>query len=125
MAVTRLERKLKRDRAKAKRRIATMKRLNSLPPVKNIDIEAIKAEFEKKKGGSASKVANSKESSAPKTEAKAATKSSEGAEVKAEAPKAEEAKADASEKKSEAKKSEEAPKAKAKKEESKKEDSGE
>lgn len=49
MAVTRLERKGRKNKAVAKKRVNTMKQLNSLPSIKNIDIEAIKAEFAKKK----------------------------------------------------------------------------
>lgn len=49
MAVTRLERKGRKNKARAKARVATIKRLSATPVVKNVDIEAIKAEFEAKK----------------------------------------------------------------------------
>ncbi|MEQ8239322.1 MAG: hypothetical protein RIA69_08915 [Cyclobacteriaceae bacterium] len=45
MAVTRLERKGRKNKSRAKARVATIKRLNTLPTIKNVDIEAIKAEF--------------------------------------------------------------------------------
>ncbi|MFT7232168.1 MAG: hypothetical protein ACI8TA_001384 [Cyclobacteriaceae bacterium] len=47
MAITRLERKGRKNVSRAKARVKTIKRLNSVPLIKNIDIEAIKAEFEK------------------------------------------------------------------------------
>lgn len=65
MAVTRLERKGRKNKAVAKKRISRIKLLNQLPPVKNIDIEAIKAEFEAKK----SKPAKKAEPKAKKEEA--------------------------------------------------------
>ncbi|MCC5945749.1 MAG: hypothetical protein JJT94_12510 [Bernardetiaceae bacterium] len=49
MSVTRLERKTKRRRNKSNQRRAVMKRLNAQPVIKNVDIEAIKKEFEAKK----------------------------------------------------------------------------
>jgi hypothetical protein len=45
MAVTRLERKGKRNKAIAKNKIAHVKHLNWKPVIKQVDIEAIKAEF--------------------------------------------------------------------------------
>lgn len=47
MAVTRLQRKHRKNRARANQRVAAIKRLTSLPVIKNIDIEEIKASFEK------------------------------------------------------------------------------
>ncbi|MEM6735115.1 MAG: hypothetical protein AAF620_03495 [Bacteroidota bacterium] len=48
MAVTRLERKGRKNKNVAKNRVATMKRLNSVPSIKNVDIEEIKKEFANK-----------------------------------------------------------------------------
>ncbi|WKN31728.1 hypothetical protein PZB74_22540 [Porifericola rhodea] len=48
MSVTRLKRKGLRNKAVAKKRQDTIKQLTKQPPIKNIDVEAIKAEFEKK-----------------------------------------------------------------------------
>jgi hypothetical protein len=45
MAVTRLERKVKRTRVKAQNRQRKLKHLLSKPVIKNIDIEAIKQSF--------------------------------------------------------------------------------
>ncbi len=50
MAVTRLERKGKRNKAIANNRIAHIKYLNWKPEIKQVDVEAIKAEFEANKG---------------------------------------------------------------------------
>ena len=47
MAVTRLERKGRKNKAVAKKRTKTIKRLSATPVVKNVDVEAIKAEFKK------------------------------------------------------------------------------
>ena len=48
MAVTRLERKGRRNVSKAKRAKQVIKSLNSKPVIKNVDVEAIKKEFGKK-----------------------------------------------------------------------------
>jgi hypothetical protein len=45
MAVTRLKRKEKRNRAKANNRVQAIKQLSKKPIIKNVDIEAIKQEF--------------------------------------------------------------------------------
>ena len=45
MAVTRLKRKDRRNLASANNRIAYLKFLTATPVIKNVDIEAIKAEF--------------------------------------------------------------------------------
>lgn len=45
MAVTRLKRKAKRNKTKAAVRQANIKRLNTKPVIKSVDVEAIKAEF--------------------------------------------------------------------------------
>ena len=47
MAVTRLERKGRKNKNVAKNRVNTMKRLNAVPAIKKVDIEEIKAEFAK------------------------------------------------------------------------------
>ncbi|MCS6968794.1 MAG: hypothetical protein RMJ44_08585 [Cytophagales bacterium] len=49
MAITRLKRKDRRNASNAKRRIANIKLLTKLPPIKKVDIEAIKASFAAKK----------------------------------------------------------------------------
>ncbi len=67
MAVTRLERKGRKNKAVAKKRKGVIKHLTAKPVLKNIDIEAVKAEFEKK---GAVKSAPKKEEK-PKAEAKA------------------------------------------------------
>lgn len=105
MAITRLERKLKRARAKSKRRVATIKRLNAQPPVKNIDIEAIKAEFEK----NASKGKKAAKKEAPE----AAVAEEPKVAPKAEAPAAKEAPKAKAKKEEEAGTKEEKPKKKA------------
>ncbi|MEM8939499.1 MAG: hypothetical protein AAGC64_09165 [Bacteroidota bacterium] len=55
MAVTRLERKGRKNKNVAKNRVATMKRLNSVPSIKNVDIEEIKKEFANKMQNSVTK----------------------------------------------------------------------
>ncbi len=45
MAVTRLERKLRKNRTKAVQRKASIKRLLATPVIKNVDIEKLKEEF--------------------------------------------------------------------------------
>lgn len=49
MAITRLQRKDKRNKAKAVNRQTKLKQLMRVPVIKNVDIEAIKKEFEAKK----------------------------------------------------------------------------
>jgi len=49
MAVTRLKRKGLRNKLKAQKRNERIKQLNKQPPIKNVDVEALKAQFEKKK----------------------------------------------------------------------------
>ena len=49
MAVTRLKRKGLRNKLKSQVRKQKIKKLTTQPPIKNIDVEKIKAEFEKKK----------------------------------------------------------------------------
>lgn len=48
MAVTRLKRKNRKDKAKAAVRRQTLKIQNFQPVMKNVDIEAVKEEFKKK-----------------------------------------------------------------------------
>jgi hypothetical protein len=49
MAVTRLKRKGLRNKLKAQKRNQRIKELNKQPPIRNVDVEALKAQFEKKK----------------------------------------------------------------------------
>lgn len=45
MAITRLERKGRKNKNVAKNRVNNIKRLNTIPAIKNVDIEEIKAGF--------------------------------------------------------------------------------
>lgn len=47
MAVTRLERKGKRNKSRAKNRVKAIKRLNTAPVIKNVDIDELKKSFGK------------------------------------------------------------------------------
>jgi len=47
MAVTRLERKGRRNVSKAKRAKQVIKSLNAKPVIKNVDVEGVKKEFAK------------------------------------------------------------------------------
>ena len=58
MAVTRLERKARKNKNVAKIRVATIQRLSFVPVIRNVDIDAIKNEFNAKKSKSAAKVDN-------------------------------------------------------------------
>ena len=58
MAVTRLERKGRKNKNVAKKRVATIQRLSFVPVIRNVDIDAIKNEFNAKKSKSAAKVDN-------------------------------------------------------------------
>jgi len=49
MGVTELKRKSRRNKAVANNRTATIKNLLRKPEVRNVDVEAIKAQFEAKK----------------------------------------------------------------------------
>lgn len=60
MAITRLERKGRKNKTVSKKRTSAIKRLSATPVVKNVDVEAIKAEFEK--------AANAKKPAAKKAE---------------------------------------------------------
>jgi hypothetical protein len=55
MAVTRLKRKNRKDRAKSARRRTTLKLQNFQPVSKSVDIEKIKEEFKAKKAAAAKK----------------------------------------------------------------------
>ena len=101
MAVTRLERKGRKNKNVAKKRVNTMKRLATKPVIKNIDVEAIKAEFEAgatKPAAKAKKAPKAKKEEAPVEEVKVeATEvveevKEEVAAVEAEAPATEEEK---------------------------------
>ena len=48
MPVTRLKRKNRKDKAKSAVRRQTLKNQNAKPVIKNVDVEAIKAEFKAK-----------------------------------------------------------------------------
>lgn len=50
MAMTRLERKGRTNRARANNRKAVMKHQSAKPTIKKVDVEAIKKEFEANKG---------------------------------------------------------------------------
>lgn len=83
MAVTRLERKGKRNKSRAKNRVAKIKRLNAAPVIKNVDIEEIKKSFEQSGKKADKKPAAKKEEvkeTAPKAE-----KETKKAEAKTEA----------------------------------------
>ncbi|MEM8568657.1 MAG: hypothetical protein AAGF85_19525, partial [Bacteroidota bacterium] len=84
MAVTRLKRKAKRNKARAKVRNSNIQLLSSKPLIKNVDIEAIKEEF----ANAAKKPAKKKEET-PKSETKSAVEAEvKEAPAKKEAPKA-------------------------------------
>lgn len=65
MAVTRLKRKGQKNKLTSRTRLSTIKLLTATPIIKNVDVEAIKAGFEK---DSASKPA-AKAAKAPKKDA--------------------------------------------------------
>ena len=49
MSITRLKRKVRKDRAKAARRRTDLKNQNFKPVMKSVDVEKIKEEFKSKK----------------------------------------------------------------------------
>ena len=55
MAVTRLKRKGLRNKARAKQRQDNIKKLTRMPPIENVDVDAIKEEFAQKSGKPVSK----------------------------------------------------------------------
>jgi hypothetical protein len=69
MAVTRLKRKGLRNKANAKKRNERIKKLTTQPPIKQVDVEAMKAEFDQK--GSKPKATKADKKSAAKSKAKA------------------------------------------------------
>lgn len=68
MGTTRLERKGKKNVARAKNRVKAIKRLNQKPSLKNIDIEEIKKEFAAKKSKPAAKAKKEAAAEAPAAE---------------------------------------------------------
>ncbi|MDG1104868.1 MAG: hypothetical protein P8N26_01770 [Cyclobacteriaceae bacterium] len=68
MAVTRLERKGRKNKNVAKNRVATIQRLSFVPVIKNVDVDAIKKEFDAKKAKSAVKVEKVGKTAAVKAE---------------------------------------------------------
>lgn len=93
MGVTRLKRKELRNRSKANARQKKIKQLTAVPVIKNIDIEAIKEEFEAK---ASAKKQTSKDEKASAKAAKAESSPKEEAvkeeKTSAKAPKAESSK---------------------------------
>jgi len=90
MAVTRLERKGRKNKNVAKNRVATIQRLSFVPVIKNVDVDAIKKEFDAMKAEPAVKV--EKAVKAEKVEKTVAAKAEKGVKTekpaKAKAPKA-------------------------------------
>ena len=74
MAVTRLERKGRKNKNVAKKRVATIQRLSSVPVIKNVDIDAIKKEFDAKKLKSAAKWDKAEKKVSDKVEKKVSDK---------------------------------------------------
>lgn len=77
MAVTRLKRKGLRNKARAKQRQDAIKKLTRMPPIQNVDVDAIKEEFAKKSGKPVSKKKESPAEETPKQEGSKAAKSQE------------------------------------------------
>ncbi len=76
MGVTRLKRKDLRNKSKAKNRIKGMKQLTAKPVIKNVDVEELKASFDKP----AKKSAPAKAAKVAKEEKPAEAKKETGAE---------------------------------------------
>jgi hypothetical protein len=74
MAVTRLERKGRKNKNVAKKRVATIQRLSSVPVIKNVDVDAIKKEFDAKKLKSAAKGDKAEKKVSDKLEKKVSVK---------------------------------------------------
>lgn len=68
MAVTRLERKGRKNKNVAKNRVATIQRLSFVPVIKNVDVDAIKKEFDAKKAEPAAKAKKVEKTVAVKAE---------------------------------------------------------
>ena len=83
MAVTRLERKGRKNKNVAKKRVATIQRLSSVPVIKNVDIDAIKKEFDAKKLKSAAKGDKVEKKVSDKVEKKVSDKVEKKVSVKA------------------------------------------
>ncbi len=83
MAVTRLERKGRKNKNVAKKRVATIQRLSSVPVIKNVDIDAIKKEFDAKKLKSAAKGDKVEKKVSDKVEKKVSDKVEKQVSVKA------------------------------------------
>lgn len=62
MAITRLKRKGKRNKAVASQRISAIKLLTATPVIKNVDIEELKAGFSAKGGSKAASKTKKEES---------------------------------------------------------------
>ncbi|MBK6264864.1 hypothetical protein JKA74_07435 [Marivirga sp. S37H4] len=105
MAGTSLKRKARKNRVVAKKRVDNIKRLQQKPVIKNVDVEEIKAEFDK---------------AGKKPTPKKAEETPKGTVAEAKTEDAPTAKKEAPKKKAATKKSDDAPKAK--KAEDKKED---
>lgn len=94
MAGTSLKRKARKNRVVAKKRVDNIKRLQQKPVIKNVDIEEIKAEFEKAEKKPVAKKAEEapkgKTEEAPKAK-KAAPKKKAATEKSDDAPKAKKA----------------------------------
>jgi len=84
MAVTRLERKGRKNKNVAKNRVATIQRLSFVPVIKNVDVDAIKKEFDAKKAEPAAKAKKVEKTVAVKAEKNVKAEKPE----KAKAPKA-------------------------------------
>ncbi len=74
MGVTRLKRKDQRNKSKANNRVSRIKQLTATPVIKNVDVEAMKASFnkadDKKATAKAEKAVASEKETAPKAEKK-------------------------------------------------------
>jgi hypothetical protein len=77
MAITRLERKGRKNKARAKARVANIKRLSLAPVIKNVDIEAIKASFEANASAATAETVEVVAEEKPKAPKKAAKKAEE------------------------------------------------
>lgn len=96
MAGTSLKRKARKNRVVAKKRVDSIQKLQQQPVIKNVDIEAIKADFAK---ADKKKPAAKKEDSAKAETKEEAPKAKKAAPKKKEAPKKEEDKPKATKKK--------------------------
>ena len=87
MAVTRLERKGRKNKNVAKKRVAAIKRLNTVPTVKNVDLETVKKEFAEQSKNKTKSEKKADEVEAKVKEAPRATESKAKKETKAKAKK--------------------------------------